>query len=80
MSIDGWSEVLSAVSKKYGLSLRKEVALKATLRNQWDCHPLGAPAIYVGQLIGDPNTTWDLESWRPATNNLATWIGRRCNW
>jgi hypothetical protein len=80
MSTDGWSEVLSLAGTKYGLPFRQYVATRATYKNQWDCHALGAPGIFAGQLLGDPNTTWDLEGNRYSTTNLTTWVSTLCNW
>ena len=79
MSQDGWSEVLSRVATKYGLPVRQYIVSKPTYKNQWDCHALGAPAIFF-EGFGGTNSTWDLEGHRPATSNPVTWVQHLCNW
>ena len=77
----GWQEVLDKIEAKYGITARNFITTKATYENQWDCHALGAPAIFGATAIGkDHSPTWDLEGYRAATTNLATWINTRCNW
>jgi hypothetical protein len=80
MAGDGWTEVLSVAGSKFGGPFKQYVATRATYRNQWNCHAAGAPAIFVGELLGDPNTTWDLEGYRTSTTNTVTWATTRCNW
>lgn len=80
MAGDGWTEVLSVAGSKFGGPFKQYVATRATYRNQWNCHAAGAPAIFVGQLQGDPNTTWDLEGYRTSTTNTLTWATSFCNW
>lgn len=80
MAGDGWTEVLSVAGSKIGGPFKQYVATRPTYRNQWNCHALGAPAIFAGQLFGDPNTTWDLEGYRTSNTNTATWVSSKCNW
>lgn len=80
MEKDGWAEVLAVAGTKFGGPFKQYVATRATYRNQWNCHAAGAPAIFVGELLGDPNTTWDLEGYRTSTTNKVTWATSRCNW
>lgn len=80
MEKDGWAEVLAVAGSKFGGPFKQYVATRATYRNQWNCHAAGAPAIFVGELLGDPNTTWDLEGYRTSTTNTVTWATSRCNW
>lgn len=77
----GWQEVLVKIQTKYGITARNFITSKSTYKNQWDCHALGAPAIFGATLIGeDKSPTWDLEGYRSSTTNLATWINTGCNW
>lgn len=80
MAGDGWTELLSVAGSKFGGPFKQYVATRATYRNQWNCHAAGAPALFVGELLGDPNTTWDLEGYRTSTTNTVTWATSRCNW
>lgn len=79
MSQDGWSELLTVAGQKYGFPFRQYTVSRSTYKNQWDCHALGAPAIFF-EGIGGPNSTWDLEGHRPTTTNLVTWVTSLCNW
>ncbi len=79
MSQDGWLELLNVAGAKYGLQFRQYVVSRPTYRNQWDCHALGAPAIFI-EGIGGTNSTWDLEGHRYSTTNLVTWVTSLCNW
>ncbi len=77
----GWQEVLDKVGAKYGAQYRGYVATKATLKDQFDCHAFGAPALYVGAILGtDPQPTWDLESYRSHVQDAGVWISSHCNW
>ncbi len=81
VSVEGWNEVLVKVGAKYGFTLRDYLLSRPTYKNQWNCHALGAPVIFVSSLVGiDTKPTWDLEGHRAATTNLQTWIIEKCNW
>ena len=77
----GWPEVHSKLTSKYGIWASNYVRTKTTYWNQYQCHAMGAPAIFVATAIGfDPNPTWDLEGYRPPSSSAALWITSRCNW
>lgn len=77
----GWAEVLDKVKAKYGSAMRSYIEARATFKNQWDCHAVGAPLIFVGTVLGtDSSPTWDLEGYRPPNANVGTWISTKCNW
>lgn len=77
----GWAEVLDKIEQKYSAADRQLVATKKTYKNQWDCHALGAPVIFVTTVTGfDTTPTWDLEGSRPSNTNLSTWVEKWCNW
>lgn len=77
----GWPEVKSQLGAKYGTYALNYVNSHATYNDQYRCHALGAPLIFVSTVAGfDTHPTWDFEGYRAANNNLATWISTRCNW
>ncbi len=77
----GWSEVLEKYQSKYGITMRNHITARPTFKNQWDCHALGAPLIFVATVAGfDTSPTWDLEGRRQPNSNPATWISTRCSW
>jgi hypothetical protein len=77
----GWAEVMDKVKAKYGSAMRTYIEARPTFKNQWDCHALGAPIIFVGVVFGtDSSPTWDLEGNRSPNANVGTWISTKCNW
>ncbi len=77
----GWPEVLSQSGSKYGSQFRSFVNGNTTYKDQFSCHAMGAPALFVGYLSGlDPRPTWDLEGFRRSESNPLTWAFTRCSW
>lgn len=63
----GWQE-----ATKWSSSVRNALLGKGTMKQQFECHALGA--LFAG--------TWNLERWRPT--RTVTWVKgvgtHRCNW
>jgi hypothetical protein len=77
----GWPEVLSKLSVKYSAQFRGYVYSKPTFQNQFDCHALGAPIVFLSTVTGfDNSPTWDLEGFRVPTTNYNVWVATQCNW
>ena len=81
MQTYGWAEVLAKLEARYTAQFRGYVYARATFKNQFDCHALGAPLIFAATVAGfDGSPTWDLEGHRLATTDLVKWVSYRCNW
>lgn len=77
----GWDEVLNKIGTRYGAATRSYVSTRPTFKDQFDCHALGAPVIFLSTITGnDPTPTWDLEGLRYPSRYLPTWINSLCNW
>lgn len=77
----GWPEVLSLVSTRYGPPFRGYVVSNGTYQNQFDCHAMGAPLLFIGYFTGyDSRPTWDLEGYRRIEENPITWAVTSCSW
>ena len=77
----GWPEVLSNLGAKYGSQFRSYVTSNATYKDQFNCHAMGAPALFVGYLSGlDSRPTWDLEGFRRSEGNPVVWAVTWCGW
>lgn len=77
----GWDEVLSKLSVKYSTQFRGYVYAKTTFKNQFDCHALGAPVVFLSTVAGfDNSPTWDLEGFRAPSTDYTVWVATHCNW
>jgi len=77
----GWPDVIGQINSKYGQYAAQYVVGHATYFDQYKCHALGAPVIFVSTVTGfDTRPTWDFEGYRSSNSNVSTWISTRCSW
>jgi hypothetical protein len=77
----GWTEVLNKYTANYGVSMTNYIKSHETYEDQYDCHALGAPAIFVNTFLGkDKSPSWDLEGYRRSAFDVITWVNSGCNW